>query len=274
MRQSGAIATTSSKPRPPAWWNLPRRHRPLFRGALSIIGGLLIWEYIGRFVVNDPIFFVPFSSVVVALWDLATKGDLAYHLSVSGIEYAAGFILAGVVGVPVGILLGANQALREFADPWVSAFYATPLVALTPFFILAFGIGLESKVALVFVVAVFPALINTTAGVRAIDRSYLEVASAFRLSSRQRFTKVLIPASLPFIVSGLRLAAGRGLIGVVVGELFFSSGGVGHLMSRASQTFDTATVLAGVLMFAVAGVVVFALLRALERRLSPWRVEP
>jgi NitT/TauT family transport system permease protein len=256
-----------------AWWNLPRRHRPLYRGLVSIVGGLLLWEFVGRFVVDDPIFFVPFSSVVAALRDLATTGNLAYHLSVSGIEYTAGFLLAAVIGVPVGILLGANQGLREYADPWVSAFYATPLVALTPFFILVFGIGLESKIALVFVVAVFPALINTAAGVRAIDRSYLEVAAAFQLSSRQRFTKVLVPASLPFIVSGLRLAAGRGLIGVVVGELFFSSGGVGHVMSRASQTFDTATVLAGVLIFAVAGVLVFELLRALERRLSPWRVE-
>jgi len=247
------------------------RHAPAMRAIISIMGGLLLWEFVGRFIVTDPIFFVPFTSVIAALGKLATSGNLAHHLSISGTEYAGGFGLAIAVGVPFGILMGASRKLHDYVDPWVSALYATPLVALTPFFILVFGIGVESKIALVFTIAVFPALINTAAGVRAIDPSYLEVASAFRLSRRQRFVKTLVPASLPFIVSGLRLSAGRGLIGVVVGELFFASGGVGFVISVSAQTFDTATLLAGVLIFSVAGVSAFAILRALERKLSPWR---
>jgi ABC-type nitrate/sulfonate/bicarbonate transport system permease component len=134
-----------------------------------------------------------------------------------------------------------------------------------------FGIGVESKAAIAFTLAVFPVLINTITGITSVDRGYLEVARSFNLRRRQIFTKVLIPASLPFIVSGLRLASGRALTGVVVGELFFASAGVGHLISLASQTFNTSRLLAGVLIFAGAGVVMTGLLRRLELRLAPWR---
>ncbi len=244
---------------------------PTIRTTFSLSVGLVLWELIGQFVVTDRLFFEPFSAVMVALWNMAVKGTLWKDLWVSGSEYLLGFALAAVVGIFLGVFLGANKRVYEYVDPWVSALYVTPLVALTPFFILVFGIGYESKVALVFALSVFPALINTVIGIRAVDRNYLEVARSFNLSRRQVFTKVLIPASLPFIVGGLRLASGRALIGVVVGELFFSSAGVGHAIALAGQTFSTATLLAGVLIFAVSGVITTSLLRRLEVRLAPWR---
>jgi NitT/TauT family transport system permease protein len=233
----------------------------------------VIWELVGRFAVTDQLFFVPFSDVMVALSKLATSGELPKHLYYSGAEFGGGFGLAAVVGVPCGIAIGASKRLNDYTDPIISALYATPLVALTPFYILAFGIGITSKIALAFTLAVFPVIINTATGIQVIDRGYKEVASAFRLSRRQKFVKLLIPASLPYIISGLRLAAGRALIGVVVGELFFASAGVGYLISISAQTFDTATLLAGVVIFAVAGVIVSSSLRWLERKLSPWRQE-
>lgn len=244
---------------------------PTIRTTFSLGVGLVLWELIGRFVVTDRLFFEPLSNVLIALWDMGASGTLWKDLWVSGSEYLLGFALSAIVGVVLGVLLGANQRLYEYIDPWVSALYVTPLVALTPFFILVFGIGYESKVALVFALSVFPALINTVTGIRAVERNYLEVARSFALSQRQVFTKVLIPAALPFIVGGLRLASGRALIGVVVGELFFSSAGVGHAISLAGQTFSTDELLAGVLIFAVSGVITTNLLRRLEQRLAPWR---
>jgi ABC-type nitrate/sulfonate/bicarbonate transport system permease component len=254
--------------RPQSWWT---RHSAVAVSATSLGIGLILWEFVGRFVVTDTLFFAPFSSVVAALWDLAVEGNLGRHIYISALEFAIGFTLAAVVGVGGGIVIGANGTLSKYLDPWIAFFYATPLVALTPFFILVFGIGVESKAALVFAVAVFPALISAQAGIRAVDARYLEVAHSFSLSRSQMFSKVLFPASLPFIVSGLRLASGRALTGVVVGELFFSSAGVGHLISIAAQTFNTAQLLAAVLIFALAGVVITGGLMQLERRLAPWR---
>jgi NitT/TauT family transport system permease protein len=244
---------------------------PTIRTTTSVVVGLVLWELIGRFVVTDRLFFEPLSNVLLALWNMGASGTLWKDLWVSGSEYLLGFALSAIVGVTLGVVLGANQRLYEYVDPWVSALYTTPLVALTPFFILVFGIGFESKVALVFALSVFPALINTVTGIRAVDRGYLEVARSFNLSRRQTFTKILIPAALPFIVGGLRLASGRALIGVVVGELFFSSAGVGHAIALAGQTFATAQLLAGVLIFAVSGIISTSLLRRLELRLAPWR---
>ena len=248
-----------------------RRHRAKVRVAVSLAVGLVLWELIGRFVVTNRLFFVPLSSVLAALGDLATGQDLAYNLWVSGSEFLIGFLLAGVAGIVLGVVIGSSRRLTEYLDPWISFFYATPLVALTPFFILIFGIGLQSKAAIAFTMAVFPVLINSIAGIQAVERNYLEVARSFHLSRQQVFTKVLVPASLPFLVSGLRLASGRALIGVVVGELLFSSAGIGHIISLSAQTFDTAQLLAGVLIFAIAGVVMNALLKRLEEHLAPWR---
>ena len=253
---------------------LAQRNRGVIQTGLSLAAGLVLWEIVGRFLVTDPLFFVPFSRVLEALWQLAANGSLWRHVWVSTVEFTLGFLLAALIGTVLGIVIGASRQIYALADPWISALYATPLVALTPFFILIFGIGLESKVALVFTVAVFPALINTIVGIRAVDRNYLEVARSFNLSRRQTFTKVLIPAGLPFIVGGLRLASGRGLIGVVVGELFFSNAGVGHVLSLSAQTFNTAQLFAGVLIFALAGVLMNELIGRLEARLAPWREAP
>jgi NitT/TauT family transport system permease protein len=261
---------------PPADWAARRgsylqRHRSTIRVLLSLAAGLVLWELLGRFVITNRLWFAPLSEVLLALWTLATEKDLANDIYVSGAEFVIGFGLAALIGVGLGIVIGASRRLTDFFDPWISYFYATPLVALTPFFILVFGIGVESTAALVFTLAIFPALINAIAGIQNVDLKFLEVARSFDLTRNQVFTKVYVPASLPFIVSGLRLASGRALIGVVVGELFFSSAGVGHRISEAAQTFNSAQLFAGVLIFALAGVAIMSLLKQIERRLAPWR---
>ena len=250
-----------------------QRRQPAIRTAASLLVGLVMWEVVGRYIVTDRLFFVPFTHVLAALGELIRGGKLGRHLYVSGVEFGVGFALSAAVGVSLGLLMGSNRWLHELLDPWVSILYATPLVALTPFFILVFGIGVESKMALVFTLAVFPVLINTFTGIRSVEPRYLEVAHSFNATPGQIFLKVLLPSSVPFIMSGLRLASGRALIGVVVGELFFANAGVGHLLSIAAQTFNTAQLFSGVVIFALAGLGAAGLLKRLEAWLAPWRAE-
>lgn len=239
---------------------------------LSLATGLLIWEIVGRFIITNRLFFAPFSMVMQNLIELFADGTIYYHLYVSGSEFLIGYFLAIVIGVLVGILMGVSEPLATFLDPWVSALYATPLVALTPLFILVFGIGVESKAALVFTLAVFPVLISTYSGMLSVEKNYLDVADSFSASSLQKVFKVLIPGALPFMISGFRLAVGKALTAVVVGELFFSSAGVGHLISISTQTFNSPRLFACVLLFALSGVLLTALLYWLEQRLAPWRI--
>jgi NitT/TauT family transport system permease protein len=153
----------------------------------------------------------------------------------------------------------------------VSILYSSPLVALMPFYLLIFGVGLLSKVAIIFTVSIFPILLNTCTGMRATDRSLLEVAHSFSCNEMQTFTKIQLPSALPFMLTGIRLGIGRALTGVVVGELFSSQAGVGYLIATAGQSFDAATVLMGVLIFTLAGLGLMTLLNWADKYFAPWR---
>ncbi len=189
----------------------------------------------------------------------------------AAVERLWGFLLAAAIGIVLGILIATSDTVHDFVDPWISALYSTPTVALAPLFIVIFGIDTPSKIAVVFLLAVFPIVINTATGIRATDNVYLEAARSFCASRNQIFTKVLIPSALPFIVAGLRLGIGRGLVGVVVGELFGARGGLGFLILTSSQVFDTAGLWVGVFVLAGTGILSVLLLQKLERRMAPWR---
>jgi len=190
---------------------------------------------------------------------------------VSALEFAIGFGLATVLGVALGFAIATNRAVQDSLDPWVSFFYSSPLVALIPFFILVFGVGIASKIAIIFLVSIFPILLNAFAGIRSADENLLEVGAAFNCTRWQVFQKILVPAALPYIVVGLRLGIGRALTGVVVAELFGSTAGLGWLIGTAGQSFDTPTVLFGVLMFSFFGVAMVEGLKWIERVVAPWR---
>lgn len=265
---SGNIAKLLARMPEPAG-RVARRSRR--RAVLSIIIGMLLWEFVGRYVVTNPILFAPLSKVLLAGWALLLSGDLAGHVAVSALEFAIGFGLATVLGVAFGFAMATSRAVQDFFDPWVSFFYSSPLVALIPFFILVFGVGIASKIAIIFLVSIFPILLNAFAGIRAADESLLEVGAAFNCTRWQVFEKILIPAALPYIVVGLRLGIGRALTGVVVSELFGSTAGLGWLIGTAGQSFDTPTVLFGVLMFSFFGVIMVEGLKWIERAIAPWR---
>jgi NitT/TauT family transport system permease protein len=254
------------------WRSIYLENRTKIRAVASVMGGFILWEIASRSVITNRMILIPFSTVMITMWDLARSGELWKHVYASFTEFIVGFGLAMVAGVFVGFLTGTSTRAREYLEPLISALYATPLVALIPFYIVVFGIQLASKVALVFTVAVFPIIISTQAGILSVDRNLLEVASSFRASRLQIFFKVQIPAAIPFVISGLRLGVGRALTGVVVAEFFFATAGVGFMISVASQGFDTAKVLLGVLIFSLAGVVAIGMLQRIEKRMAPWRV--
>ena len=247
------------------------RYRARIRGALTFLWIAVAWELVARYVVRDERMLAPFSDVVRALIKLFVSGEIWKHLSVSGYEFALGFLLASVAGIAVGLAMGTVRPVREYLDPWISGLYAAPLVALAPFYIMFFGVGLSAKVALVFSVVFFPVVVNTYAGIASVEPGMIEVAHSFNASRTQVLFKVLIPFSLAYIVTGLRLGVGRGLTGVVVGEFFFANAGLGFLVALAGQTFNTPLLFAGVLVFAVAGIALTGGLKRLEQRLAPWR---
>ena len=236
-------------------------NRSKVRAVLSVLGGFILWEILSRTVLTNRMIIVPFSTVMITMWDLGRSGLLWKSAYASLTEFVVGFFLAMIAGVFLGFLTGTSKRAREYLEPLISALYATPLVALIPFYIVVFGIQLASKVALVFTVAIFPIVINTQAGILSVERNLLEVASSFRATPLQIFFKVQIPAAVPFVISGLRLGVGRALTGVVVAEFFFATAGLGFMISIASQNFDTARVLLGVLIFSLAGVVAIGFLQ-------------
>ncbi len=254
------------------WRSFYAARRARIRAFLSVLGGFALWQILASTVITNRLVIVPFSTVLDTLWSLARTGELWANLYVSLMEFLIGFFMAAVAGIFLGFLTGTSIRAREYLEPLVSALYATPLVALIPFYIIVFGIHLASKIALVFTIAVFPILISTQAGILSVERNLLEVASSFRASRLQIFFKVQIPASIPFIIAGLRLGVGRALTGVVVGELFFATAGLGFMISIAAQTFDTARVFLGVFIFALAGVLAVGLLQKIEKRMAPWRL--
>jgi NitT/TauT family transport system permease protein len=247
-----------------------RAHAATVRGLLSLVIVGLVWEIAGRSG-RWPLILAPLSDIWVKFIQLAASGELTRHAAVSLNEFFVGFAVAAVFGVSLGIAIASSDAVRDFVDPWVSAVYATPTVALAPMFIFIFGIDAPSKMAVVFLLAVFPIVINTATGIRSTDQVYIEAARSFSASRAQIFAKVLIPSALPFIVAGLRLGIGRGLVGVVVGEFIGARAGLGYLIFRSSQGFQIDAMWVGVFLLAGTGVLAVIVLQNIERRMAPWR---
>ena len=255
---------------------LPRLRAPsaaTWRRAISIIGVLLLWQYVATYLVANQLFFVPLTAVFTRARELWATGELQTHIAVSGVEFAAGYALASVAGIALGVLMASSRVARDMFDPWMSMLYATPVIALGPLFILWLGIGISSKIAIIFLTAVFPIVINTQIGLATADRVFIEVARSFGASTAQIYLKVRIPSALPFIIGGLRLSVARALVGMVVAELFGARAGLGFLIFNATSSFDTAGLFVAVVILAVAGVLMVEALKWAERRLAPWRLE-
>ena len=247
----------------------------LIRFARLVLGAVVVivaWDLCARLLVRNPLFLpVPFKVLTAGL-QVARSGELWRNLGVSIVEFLAGSLMGVAGGVLLGVLMGANQKLADYVDPWVSAAYTAPLVALTPLLIIWFGIGLWSKAIIICLVVIFPVTIGTIAGIRSTDRSLLEVAVSFGATRRDVLRKVMVPWALSFILSGARIGVGRGVIGIFVAELFGgASKGIGLMIVQAAQVFDTPLLFVGIIVLACFGIIVTGGLRLLERHLAPWR---
>jgi NitT/TauT family transport system permease protein len=245
-----------------------RRH--YLASTLSVGGGLLLWEVISRFVVANALFLAAPSQIAIAIYHLGRSGQLWHHIAVSGAEFAVGYVIACVLGIALGLAMASSPTFKQAAQPWVSGLYATPTIALAPLFILWFGIGIWSKVIVVISLVLFPVTINTEAGLRTTSERLIEMLRSFGASRRQIFFKVSLPSAVPFILAGLKLGIGRGLIGVVVAELFGSRAGLGNLISQSADAFNMPELFAGVVILAFAGIVMTAGFSKIEQRLVPW----
>ena len=250
-----------------------KRHESLILGGASVVLILGLWEAAWEAKMISPLFFSGPSAVAKQMVYAWTRGNLKADLLYSGTNFILGFAAAVVAGVVVGILVGWYKTLRLLMNPTLTALYATPRVAMIPLILIWFGIGMWSKVFIVFISAFFPILVNTIGGMRAIDRDLLRAARAFCASDWQIFKTVAIPGSVPFILTGIRQGVALGLIGVVVGEMFGGSQGIGFMVAYGGQTFSTDTLFVGVVIIATAGIVLTSLAERLERRFSQWRPE-
>ncbi len=247
-------------------------------GAIAIF--LLIWEFMGGAlsVYNpipvlriNPMFMSAPSLIFKTAVTLFSTGEIYHDLKISSIEFFWGYVLAVVVAVPFGILTGWYKRLSYVFDPFVNAMNATPRVALLPLVIIWLGIGILSKVGIIFLGAVFPMLINARDGVKTTPLNLINAARSFGASEWQVFKSVVFPSTLPFLLTGLRIAIGRALVGVLVGELYAATAGIGFMITVAGATFQTDKVFVGVLIFALSGIALTEILDRVEHRFDKWR---
>lgn len=232
---------------------------------------LASWEIASRTGIINPLFSSSPSQTLSASIALIADGTLQADILASSKTFLAGFGLAVVVGVPVGVALGWFRWANRAFSPLVSAFYTTPRIALMPLFIIWFGLGFGSKVALVFLSAVFPLIVNMQVAMLNLDTDLKSVGTAYGASQWQLFRTIALPISIPFLLTGLRLALGRGLLGMVAAEVFGGSEGVGYLIEYAGSTFRTDMVFVGVFVIAIFGIGMDRGLYFLNRRVDSWR---
>jgi NitT/TauT family transport system permease protein len=238
-------------------------------GAAIVIG---VWVLLVQLRVESPLLLPGPVDVFDALRRMFTTGKIWPDLLASGRELLFGYVLAGLTGVFCGLIVGWYRILGLMVDPLVNFFYAIPRIALAPLILIWLGIGVTSKVAIVFLVSVFPVLFTTIGGVRSLESSLVRMSRCFGANDARVFRTVVLPGSVPYILSGLRIASGQALVGVFVAELFGAKHGVGLLMSVAADNFKTAEVFGALFLFATTGVILTGFLRHLERRSSVWRI--
>ena len=253
---------------------LRQRIESIALGTATIALLLVVWELLPLVLPiqqGTRLFFTVPSRIFATLWQMLATGTIWAPLGVSAMAFAIGLALAIVVGLPLGILLGRSATLNAMFDPFVTAFNATPRLVFLPLLMLWLGIGLWSKVAVVFSGALFPLLINTHEGVRNADKLLINVVRSFGAGRWDVARLVVIPNALPFIVVGLRLAIGRAILGVVVAEFFGAQEGLGVVMVRAASSFDVNVVFAGLIVFAALSLLMTGLVKLVEDRMSRWR---
>jgi len=235
---------------------------------MSVIAVLSLWQYVGSGI--DPVLFTTPSAVARAAYGMILSGELWTYLWPSLVIFGVGLAIAAVVGVAMGVLLARYWVIDVALGVYITFLYSIPAVALVPLIVLWAGFESTAKIIVLFLFAFFPMAFNTYQGVKNVDPRLVEVGRAFRCSERQLWANIVLPGALPFIVTGLRLAVGRGLIGMVLADQYTAISGIGYLIVRTAATYQVDKMFVPIVTLGILGITLTALLRVLERRVAPW----
>jgi len=238
---------------------------------LSVGALILLWEIFGRRI--NPIFGSYPSAIAVAFVDLVRSGKLLTALIQSLQPFVVGYGLAIVAGIPIGLIIGRYRTMEAAFGIYVTAGYAMPLVALVPLLVLWLGLGFAVKVAVIFLMSLFPICINTWLGVIAVPKSLIEVGRSFVAPNRVILLRIILPATLPYIMAGIRLAVGRAVVAMVIAEFFTTISGLGAIIINSANNFDTATMFVPIILLMVMAIGLNTLIGVIERWVAPWQAE-
>jgi len=268
------IAGTTTQRAAPVEPEAETPRRPLPRWVIttaSIAILLLVWEFFGRDV--NPVFGSYPSQIALAFVDLAVSGKLWVALLDSLQPFAAGYALAILVGVPLGLVIGRFRVAEASLGIYVTAGYAMPLIALVPLLVLWLGLGFKVKVATVFLMSIFPICINTWLGVTAVPKTLIEVGKSLVAPDSVILRRIILPATLPYIMAGIRLAVGRAVVAMVIAEFLTSISGLGAIIINSANNFDTATMFVPIVVLMVLAIGLNSLIGVIERWVAPWQAE-
>jgi ABC-type nitrate/sulfonate/bicarbonate transport system permease component len=247
-----------------------RRHRSGLLGTTGILIVLILWQLCTAIGVVDVSFSSNPTRIISAEGKLFGSGDIFPALGATGVELLWGLGITFVLGIPIGLVLGRSEVLHDMTEPMVNILYSVPYVMFLPIIIFWFGIDNTSRVLVIVWAAILPLIINITAGVRNLDNDYSRVATVFCTPRLKFFYAVALPATLPYILAGVRLAVGRALVGAIVAELFLASQGLGYFVQTQTSNFDMDSAMAGIVILAVVALVLNWGVRLIERRFTHW----
>jgi NitT/TauT family transport system permease protein len=274
-------------PAPSVLVRLYGRYEHAVLGGLAVVLFLVVWQGLSTGFWADlltpwlgdaadalrikPIFISSPSRILARLGQMTASGEIWEHLSSSGVAFALGGGLAILIGIPLGLAVGWYRRLRYALEPFLLAYNATPQVVFIPLLIIWVGTGLFTRVLIIAMIAFIPLTTSAWAAVKTTDPRLLKVAKSFGSSDWQRFKDIILPTSVPFLLSGLRLGIGRGMVGIVVGEVYAATAGVGYLINVSGASFQTDRVFVGILMIALVGLLLTWAIYGIERRFEKWR---
>jgi NitT/TauT family transport system permease protein len=236
---------------------------------LSLLVFATAWEVYGR--LDRTLLLPPVSSILRAFWQMLIGGELLAGFAVSLQAFAIGLVVAIALGVFIGLMMGQVDAIERFVNPYVDAMLSSPSIAFIPLFVVWLGLGLTSRIGVILIFSVPIIIVNTYTGVRGVDPQLVEMGKSFSLGRGQLFRKIILPAAIPLIMSGIRLGAGQAFIGMVASDILLVSVGIGGLIQYYNVTFRTASLFAAVLAVILLAVGLIEFARALERRATAWR---
>ncbi len=242
-------------------------------GLVSVVVFLTVWELAGRLEWIDPLFISYPTEALVEGWGLISNPKFVDHLSISFTEFALGTVAAIVTGIPLGLALGRFRRFNQLFEPLVMAFYTTPRLALLPLFIIWMGIGIYSKAAVVFLGAFFSLVISVSSGLKEVNPLWVQAARSFGADELSIFRHVMLPGTLPYLFTGLRIGLGRALMGVVIAEMYVSSVGIGNLIMQTSQSFRTGRLIFLTVLVAAFGYLLVGAVQFIEKSVVRWHRE-